>query len=63
MKTQQEYIDYLKETDWILIKLNEYHLKGDERLGEAVTKYADVLTARAEARENINIIEEQLDTL
>ena len=47
---------YLLETDWVVVKINESSIQGED-ITDLLTKYADVLTARTEARTNINDLE------
>jgi len=47
---------YLAETDWVVVKINESSIQGED-ITDLLTKYADVLTARIEARANINDLE------
>jgi len=47
---------YLTSTDWVVVKINESSIQGED-ITDLLTKYADVLTARIEARDNINSLE------
>jgi len=47
---------YLSKTDWVVVKINESSIRGED-ITDLLTKYADVLTARTEARNNINSLE------
>lgn len=47
---------YLTSTDWVVTKINEYAIQGEDT-SDLLTKYADILTKRAEARTEINSLE------
>ena len=47
---------YLTSTDWVVVKINESSIRGED-VTDLLTKYADILTARIEARANINSLE------
>ena len=55
-----EYEGYLASTDYVVAKLTEFKLLDDKAFEEAKLKYSDIITARANAREKINEITEQL---
>ena len=46
--------------DYVVAKLTEFKLLDDKAFEEAKLKYSDIITARANAREKINEITEQL---
>lgn len=48
---------YLEDTDYVVSKINEATIDGDEARMEMVEKYADVLAKRKEARKRINELE------
>ena len=48
---------YLNDTDYIITKLNEAKIEGDELFNSLKEKYAEVLTKRKEARNRINELE------
>ena len=54
--------DYLKATDYIVIKLSEALANGDD-LTELKSLYAEQLTKRKEYRESIDILQVELDAL
>ena len=54
--------DYLKATDYIVIKLSEALANGDN-LTELKSLYAEQLTKRKEYRESIDILQVELDAL
>lgn len=54
--------DYLKATDYIVIKLSEVLANGDDLTG-LKSLYAEQLTKRKEYRESIDILQVELDAL
>lgn len=54
---------YLRETDYVVAKLNELKLEDEEEYESEKTKYSDILTARKGARKHINELQAQLDEL
>ncbi len=50
----------LSETDWIVIKLNEYTIKGQAIAENAIQKYQPTLDEREKLRETINEVEKKL---
>lgn len=54
------YKQYLKETDYTIIKMYETVIQGGSIL-EMVKEYKEILSNRAEARKQINELEEELE--
>lgn len=54
---------YLKQTDYVVAKLNELKLEDEEEYEKAKEQYSDVLTARKGARKEINELQAQLAEL
>ena len=52
-KLIEEAKRYLKETDWIVVKINEYQLSGED-ISPLLDKYAVELQTRKEKRDLIN---------
>jgi hypothetical protein len=50
----------LAETDWVVIKLNEYQITNPEEYEVMLEKYKPVLDAREKMRQDINQAEEAL---
>lgn len=48
---------YLNDTDYVITKLNEAKIEGDELFNSLKTEYSDILTKRKEARVRINELE------
>ena len=55
-----EYKGYLKETDYIISKIQEATLLDPEEAEALKVQYADILQKRKEARETINELEKYL---
>ena len=54
-KKIEEAKKYLDDTDWIVIKINEYEVKGDtEKVEYYKDKYSDILIERQNKRDIIN---------
>lgn len=47
---------YLADTDWIVVKINEANINGED-ISDLLTKYADIFISRADARVLINSLE------
>ena len=54
-----EYKQYLNDTDYVITKLNEAKLEGEDLFNSLKEKYAEVLIKRKEARAKINELEAQ----
>ncbi len=54
---------FLSETDYIISKLNELKLEDDDSYETEKAKYADTLAKRKEARNKINVLRVQLESL
>ena len=52
-----EYKQYLNDTDYVITKLNEAKLEGEDLFNSLKEKYAEVLIKRKEARAKINELE------
>jgi len=50
----------LAETDWVVIKLNEYRITNPEEFEAMLEKYQPILDARDKMRQDINWAEEEL---
>jgi hypothetical protein len=50
----------LAETDWVVIKLNEYRITNPEEYEAMLAKYLPLLDARDKMRRDINDAEEEL---
>ena len=50
----------LVETDWVVIKLNEYRITNPDKLEALIEKYQPILDAREKTRQDINKAEEEL---
>jgi len=50
----------LAETDWVVVKLNEYRITNPEEYGAMFEKYKPILDARERMRQDINWAEEEL---
>jgi len=50
----------LAETDWVVIKLNEYRITKPDELEALIEKYRPILDARDKMRQDINKAEEEL---
>jgi hypothetical protein len=50
----------LAETDWVVIKLNEYRITDSDDYDAMLEKYKTVLDAREKMRQDINQAEEEL---
>lgn len=56
-----EYQKYLADTDYIVVKISEAMISGNQQLiDELKNKYADVLTNRDNKRKQINKFEEEI---
>ena len=53
---------FLTDTDWVVIKINEASLAGDD-IEPLKMKYADILSSRADARVIINEAEVAFNTI
>lgn len=53
----------LSETDWIVIKLNEYTIKGQVIVESLMQKYQSILDERVKLRETINKAEQRLEEI
>ncbi len=53
----------LSETDWIVIKLNEYTIKGQVIVESLMQKYQSILDERVKLRETINEVEQRLEEI
>lgn len=54
---------YLKQTDYVISKLNELKLEDEDEYEKAKEQYSDVLLARKGARKEINELQAQLKEL
>jgi hypothetical protein len=50
----------LAETDWVVIKLNEYRITNPEEYEAMLEQYKPILDAREKMRQDINYAEEEL---
>lgn len=50
----------LAETDWVVIKLNEYRITNPEEYEAMLEQYKPILDAREKMRQDINWAEEEL---
>jgi len=50
----------LAETDWVVIKLNEYQITNPEEYEAMLEKYQPILDAREKMRKDINRAEQEL---
>jgi hypothetical protein len=53
----------LAETDWVVIKLNEYRITNSFGYDVILTKYQPVLDARDKMRQDINTAEQKIKEL
>jgi len=50
----------LAETDWVVVKLNEYRITNPEEYEAMLEKYQPILDAREKMRKDINRAEQEL---
>jgi hypothetical protein len=53
----------LAETDWVIIKLNEYRITNQVGYDVILTKYQSILDARDKRRQDINTAEQRIKEL
>lgn len=58
----EEYKEYLRDTDYVVVKMNEYQLQGQE-IESILTQYNDILIEREAKRTLINSLEDEINQL
>lgn len=58
-----DYEQYLADTDYIIIKLNEAKLEDDAEFEAMKAQYSEQLTKRKEARSKINELQQEIASL
>ena len=53
----------LAETDWVVIKLNEYRITNPDEYDTMLAKYQPILDAREKMRQDINAAEQRIKEL
>ena len=57
-----EKLNYLKNTDWVVVKINEAKVQ-DEDVSPLLEKYSEVLANRKQVRDEINVLESEINSL